>query len=106
MTKRLLAMVYNCPFRIILSTLCVLFYIFPENSSAPYLQESSGLVSMETENFHANVSRGGLKWKADYTGGYSGSGAMQAPEGVFTTDYADNSPRLDYQVDFAFSGTH
>jgi lysophospholipase L1-like esterase len=72
-----------------------------------YLQDaSSGLVSMETEHFDANVPNGGYEWTLNYTSGYSGSGAMKAPSREYKTDYLENSPRLDYYVDFVYSGTH
>jgi lysophospholipase L1-like esterase len=83
--------------------------IFPATAAAePYLQDASGLVSMETENFDANVPNGaGSQWALDYTSGYSGSGAMKAPAAIsYKTDYVQNSPRLDYYVNFAYNGTH
>jgi hypothetical protein len=80
---------------------------FPSIGGAePFLQDSLGMVSMETEHFDANVSRGGYAWTLNYTSGYSGTAAMKSPAREYKTDYVENSPRLDYFVDFIFSGTH
>jgi hypothetical protein len=61
---------------------------------------------METEHFDANLPRGGYEWTLNYTSGYSGTAAMKAPAVSFLTGYVENSPRLDYFVNFIFSGTH
>jgi hypothetical protein len=71
-----------------------------------YLQDAHGMVSMETEHFDVNDSSDGYEWTLDYTSGHSGTGAMKAPASSYMTDYVQNSPRLDYFVDFSFSGTH
>jgi lysophospholipase L1-like esterase len=63
-------------------------------------------VSMETESFDAHVSNGGYEWTVNYTKGYSGTAAMKAPAVSFMTNYVTKSPRLDYAVDFQYSGVH
>ena len=77
-----------------------------------FLQDGSGLVSMEAEHYKASVvSPDGHAWLsagASYVG-YSGTDALRAlPEDTVTigTNYASLSPRLDYQVNFALTGTH
>jgi hypothetical protein len=77
----------------------------PGGSDA-YLQDSNGLVSMETEHFDAHVPNGSHQWTLNYTSGYSGSGAMKAPDAAFMGYYLQYSPRLDYRVDFKYSGLH
>ena len=45
------------------------------------LQQSAGeqgLVSIEAENYDANVSQGGHSWTPNTTAGYSGAGAVRA----------------------------
>jgi PKD repeat protein len=82
------------------------------NGGDVYQQDSGaqGLLVMEAEHFAGNVPQGGHEWieLTDPTG-FSGSGAMRAlPDiGVLNnTDYVGNSPRLDFNVNFAKSGTH
>jgi len=82
------------------------FFFASTGGAEPFLQDSSGLVSMETEHFDANVSKGGYVWTLNYTSGYSGTAAMKSPPLEYKTDYVEKSPRLDYFVDFIFSGTH
>jgi lysophospholipase L1-like esterase len=78
----------------------------PSGGTGAYLQDSSGMVSVETEHFDAHVPNGGYEWTLDYTSGYSGTGAMKAPGRYYKTGYVENSPRLDYEVRFRFSGPH
>ena len=76
------------------------------------LQQSAdgqGLVSIEAENFDANVSQGGYAWTANSTSGYSGTGSLRASPNngtSLTQGYVANSPRLDYQINFVATGTH
>lgn len=76
------------------------------------LQQSAdgqGLVSIEVENYDANVSQGGHDWATYNSADYSGAGAMWASPNNGTTvnqGYVTNSPRLDYQVNFVTTGTH
>ena len=88
------------------------------SSAGNFVQEVSAndLVSMEAENYHSK-SDGSLnsffKRYTDETG-YSGASAMQAnPINTptddpyrWSTDYAQNAPRLDFLVDFTSTGTH
>lgn len=86
--------------------LCIpVLYATPLQQSA----DGQGLVSIEAENHDANVSQGGHEWAASTTPGYSGAGALWASPNVGTTvnqGYVANSPRLDYQVNFAVTGLH
>ncbi|MBU1190487.1 MAG: serine hydrolase [Gammaproteobacteria bacterium] len=76
------------------------------------LQQSvggQGLVSIEAENYDANVTQGGHAWAPNNTPGYSGTGALWARPNVGTNvnqGYVSNSPRLDFQVNFVATGTH
>jgi hypothetical protein len=83
------------------------------NASHPYLQDSGpdGIVSMEAENYDANVPQGGHTWTlVILPAGASGSDAMQALPNMsnvtINTDYVTNSPRLDFNVTFVKTGTH
>jgi hypothetical protein len=67
---------------------------------------------MEAEHYQTSVAASsGHEWLpagAEF-GGYSGTGALRAlPEDNVSnnTSYANVSPRLDYQVNFALTGTH
>lgn len=71
--------------------------------------DGQGLVSIEAENYDANVDQGGHAWAPNNTSGYSGTGAMWASPNDGTTvnqGYVTNSPRLDYQVNFVATGIH
>ena len=68
-----------------------------------------GIVSIEAENFDANVSQGGHDWVEVFPSGYSGTAAMQAQPNIETNNnsgYESNSPRLDFVVNFVHTGTH
>ena len=107
MTVKLFGKIYKQPLKTLISVVFAGWCLLPWISgAAPYLQTSSGLVSMETEHFDDNVPNSGYQWTLNYTSGYSGNGAMQAPSAAFKTGYVENSSRLDYYVNFAFSGAH
>jgi hypothetical protein len=71
---------------------------------------SDGIVSMEAEHYTNNAPQGGHQWTFVTSPiGYSDEGAMEAtPDSGTTqnTDYAANSPRLDFLVNFVKTGTH
>ncbi len=77
-----------------------------------YQQDSGaqGLLVMESEHFAGNVPQGGHNWvPVTDPAGFSGSGAMRASPvsgARIDTNYVANSPRLDFKVNFAKSGTH
>jgi hypothetical protein len=70
-----------------------------------------GLVVMEAEGNHANVSQGGKSWTS-YTGtqGFSGASALQATPNTgvrnIGENYLTNSPRLDFNIEFVKTGIH
>jgi lysophospholipase L1-like esterase len=73
----------------------------------PFLQDGNGLVSMETEHYQAYVPAGGHIWSQVATSGSSGGAALQAlPDDRLQPVLAGAGPRLDYQVQFARTGTH
>ncbi len=81
----------------------------------PFRQDTGpdGIVSMEAENFDDNVPNPPHEWIfVTEPAGFSGEGAMQNTPadpggGVgMDTDYVENSPRLDFQVNFVKAGTH
>jgi glucose/arabinose dehydrogenase len=79
--------------------------------AAAFQQDSgaNGLVVMEAENHHANVSQGGKSWTPYTAAGFSGTGALQATANTGVnndTGYVANSPRLDFQVNFVKTGVH
>jgi lysophospholipase L1-like esterase len=83
------------------------FSTIPETGPDPFLQDGTGLVSMESEHYQANVPLGGYAWTPVTNPGYSGTGALQAlPEDLTNFQTAGAGPRLDYQVQFTKTGTH
>lgn len=71
--------------------------------------DANGVVAMEAEHAHTNTSQGEHSWSLISPAGASGTGAMEATPNAGTTtntDYAANSPRLDFQVTFVRTGTH
>ncbi len=68
-----------------------------------------GIVSVEAENFDANVEVGGHAWvETGPTGGFTGVLGMWAPngQGGGGSDYAANSERLEYEINFVKTGPH
>ncbi|MHC4583891.1 MAG: hypothetical protein ACYS3N_05140, partial [Planctomycetota bacterium] len=69
-----------------------------------------GIVSVEAEHFDANVEVGGHTWElTGPTGGFTGEFGMHAPNpthGGHSTNYAANSERLEYEINFVKTGTH
>ena len=84
-------------------------------SAEPYQQEAGpdGIVSIEAENFDENVPNPPHTWIfVTEPEGFSGTGAMQStpadPGGGAGNDtgYVENSPRLDFEVNFTKTGVH
>jgi len=79
-------------------------------ASTGYQQDpSTGLVSIEIENFDTNIAQGGHDWSSSGTAGASNGGSLQATPNSGTnnnTGFEGNSPRLDYLVSFTQTGTH
>jgi len=82
-------------------------------TNANTLQQDSGpdgLVSVEAEHYNNNVPQGSSRWEeVGPTEGFTGNRGMQALPNSGTsndTDYAANSPHLDFQIDFITTGTH
>jgi hypothetical protein len=72
--------------------------------SGAYQPDGSGQVVIETENFDLNLSQGGRDWIPDFTPGYIGDSAMLSDPNSWlsvNSNIAGNSPRMDYQVEFA-----
>jgi len=68
-----------------------------------------GIVSVEAENYDANVEVNGDTWQlTGPTGGFTGEWGMWAPngQGGGGTDYATDSERLEYNINFVKSGIH
>ncbi|MCP2501017.1 MAG: hypothetical protein NCA08_05570 [Deltaproteobacteria bacterium] len=76
-------------------------------SPSGFLEDGTGLVSMEAEHSQANVPVGNYAWMPVSNSGYSGSGALQIlPNDGPKPFQAGAGPRLDYQVQFTNTGTH
>jgi len=61
---------------------------------------------VEAEHFDDNVEVGGHKWEeTGPTAGFTGVAGMLAPSG-HQTNYAANSERLEYEIDFVKTGTY
>jgi hypothetical protein len=68
-----------------------------------------GIVSVEAENFDANVEVNGDTWQlTGPTGGFTGEWGMWAPngQGGGGSNYATDSERLEYQINFVKTGPH
>jgi hypothetical protein len=98
-----------------LAFLTCLFVVFGHlmgfASAQPLNQDpgADGIVSVEAENFDANVEMGGHAW--ELTGpknGFAGELGMEVPQGRgnHTSNYAANSERLEYEINFVKTGTH
>ncbi len=79
--------------------------------SGVFLQSTGpdGLVSVEAEHFHLNTPNGGHSWNSVIDSQASGGEALEAVPDSGTnhdTNFAANSPRLDYYIQFVNSGTH
>ena len=91
----------------------LLLLLIAGNVMAAFQQDNStgqGFVVAEAENFHNNTPQGSHSWSPVTTpAGFSGTGAMRTLPDNGTnvgTNYAANSPRLDYQIDFVTTGLH
>src|SRR5262245_44495946 len=72
-------------------------------------QESGGQVVMEVEHFTGNVAQGSHSWVSETDANASGSQAMRStPDNgtAVNTGYVTGSPRLDFRVLFATTGTY
>jgi len=73
-------------------------------------QEASGLVVIDAEHSHENISRSSRTWQFQKTTtGYSGEGYyFVGPDSGTTIDtgYATTSPELKYQINFQTTGTY
>src|SRR5262249_34668055 len=79
--------------------------------NAPYQQDpgSQVLLSADSEHFFRKVDNSGHRWTPNSASGYSGDGAMEATPNtgaLINTDYAATSPRMDFRMNFAKTGTH
>src|SRR5580765_6012358 len=72
-------------------------------------QESGGQVVMEAEHFTGNVAQGGHSWASESDANASGGQDMRSTPDNGTavdTGYVTGSPRLDFRVLFATTGTY
>ncbi len=81
------------------------------NAAAAFLQNVSGVVSIDAESYTNKTSRSGHDWVAQTNppAGFAGNGVMQStPDNgaKWTTNYAAGSPQLDFDVEFNRTGTH
>ncbi|MBI4663332.1 MAG: hypothetical protein HY735_31410 [Verrucomicrobia bacterium] len=78
----------------------------------PFRPNKDGTIVVEAENFHAIEPKGGHTWNfGTALAGYSGDGYMESsPDiGVSRNDtpgFSDQSPRLDFKVNFTQPGTY
>jgi hypothetical protein len=106
MSKKLM---YLCSVVFVLGLVCSVA------SADPFQQDPGpdGIVSIEAENFDENVPNPPHTWIfVTEPEGFSGAGAMQStptdPGGGAGNDtgYVENSPRLDFEVNFTKTGVH
>ncbi|MGH2532197.1 MAG: S8 family serine peptidase [Thermomicrobiales bacterium] len=76
----------------------------------PPFAEQNGAVVLEAEAFHVETPRGDVRWTAQAdVEGFAGAGFMRAePDSglVIDTGYAETSPALAYEVEFAGAGPY
>jgi len=77
----------------------------------PFIQDntSTGLVSMESEHWHFNTPLSGKSWVVEASGSASGGVGerVQPNTGTrFTESQVSISPRLEFRIQFKFTGTH
>ena len=78
-------------------------------NTSSFIQNESGIVSIEVENHHEKAIQGEHDWQAVNRSGNSGVGALQAlpnKGSTYNNTYVTNSPRLDFQVNFVRTGIH
>jgi Gylcosyl hydrolase family 115 C-terminal domain/Right handed beta helix region len=82
------------------------------NTSFAFQQDSGsdGLVAMEAESYDANVAAGGYSWTREAVSSPSGYDMAALPDSPLTyivdTNWAGNSPHLDFKVNFVKTGYH
>ena len=92
---------------LIFLTVCAVVMALAVPASSGFLQNSTGLVSMEAEHYQGNVPLGSYAWMPVANPGSSGTGALQAlPDDTPSSLVAGAGPRMDYQVQFTKTGTH
>ena len=95
-----------------LACLFLVFGLIAGSAGAQSLQQDpgpDGIVSVEAENFDANVENGGHAWvQTGPTEGFTGTAGMWAPngQGGHSSNYLTNSERLDYEINFVKTGIH
>ncbi len=80
-----------------------------ESSAQLTFVETSGIISMEAEHFTTNTSQAGKSWASSTASSPSGGDALIAtPDtgAIVNTGYTTGSPRLNFDVTFAQSGTY
>ncbi|MEM6394399.1 MAG: fibronectin type III domain-containing protein [Planctomycetota bacterium] len=81
----------------------------PPTGSSDFVQDSSGLVSIEAENESNSADGSGKSWTDITRGDASGGTAVEAGPDTGTninTGYTTTSPRLSYDIAFNRTGTH
>ena len=75
----------------------------PGGGSGPFQADANGEVVIEAENYDSVVALDGMDWTPYTSGSYVGASAMQAtPDtGKSRTGGNSNTPRMDYQVEYA-----
>ena len=76
-----------------------------------FLQDSGtdGLVVAEAEHYHLNTAQGNHSWQATNPADASNGNALLATPNIdmnHKSNYANNSPQLDYTVQFTHTGIH
>lgn len=71
-------------------------------------QDGSGLVEIEAEQYHSNIASKDHKWTMLSDNKASANEAITTPnKGIkIDTDFVDESPRLDYTINFNETGDH
>ena len=78
------------------------------DSPVPVFQETGGLVAIEAEHYHSNVSRSSKTWVTGSEGGASGGESVSVADvnSGYSGSTEGNSPELTYEIQFDTAGTY
>ncbi|UCE47370.1 MAG: hypothetical protein JSW47_17440, partial [Phycisphaerales bacterium] len=100
-----------CKLTLLTSFFLALGLITGSANAQPLQQDPGpdGIVSVEAENYDANIENGGHAWvQTGPTEGFTGTAGMWAPngQGGHGSNFLTNSERLDYEINFVKTGIH
>src|SRR5690348_1925047 len=79
------------------------------DSDPAWQEDATGLTSIDVEHFHNNVALNGQNWVQENDSLSSGGKRMRALPNVgttYTTSQLAISPRMEFKINFQFTGDH